>query len=76
MTGRHRHPHLWHRKKPVVFILWRSIPNSFHIFEQNLLTAAVIEFRGSAVGVTGNALHGFKVPSFSRKFVIPVARNE
>jgi|SRR5271165_1570374 len=37
-----------------------SIPNPFHIFEQNLLTAVVIEFRGSAVGVAGDSLSGFK----------------
>jgi hypothetical protein len=33
-----------------------SVPNSFHIFEQYLLAAAVIKLRGPAVGVTGNAL--------------------
>jgi hypothetical protein len=36
------------------------IPNSFHILEQYLLTAAVIEFRGPAVGVAGDALSSFK----------------
>ena len=33
---------------------------SLHIFEQNLLSAAVIEFRGPAVGVAGDSLSGFK----------------
>ena len=41
-------------------ILDISIPNSLHIFEQNLLPAAVIEFCGSAVGVAGDPLSGFK----------------
>jgi hypothetical protein len=56
----------------------RSISNPLHVFEQNLLTAAVIEFRGPAVSVAGDPLSGFKgasrVPSFSKKFVMPVAR--
>jgi hypothetical protein len=38
----------------------RSVPNPFHIFEQNLLTAAVIEFRSPAVGMAGDSLSGFK----------------
>jgi hypothetical protein len=38
----------------------KSVPNPFHIFEQNLLATAVIEFGGSAVGVAGYALSGFK----------------
>ena len=33
-----------------------SIPNPLHVLEQNLLTAAVIEFRGPAVGMTSNPL--------------------
>ena len=37
-----------------------SIPNPLHIFEQNLLTAAVIEFRGPAVGVASDPLGGFQ----------------
>jgi hypothetical protein len=37
-----------------------SIPNPLHIFEQNLLASAVIEFCGPAVGVAGNPLSGFK----------------
>jgi hypothetical protein len=37
-----------------------SVPNPLHILEQNLLAASVIKFRGSAVGVTGNALSGFQ----------------
>src|ERR1700761_4060499 len=32
------------------------IPNSFHILEQNLLTATVIEFRGPAVSMTSDPL--------------------
>jgi hypothetical protein len=36
----------------------------------------IIEFRGAAIGVAGDTLGGFKVPSFSKKFVVPVARNE
>jgi hypothetical protein len=38
----------------------KSIPNPLHILEQNLLPTAVIEFRGSAVGVTGDSLSGFQ----------------
>jgi hypothetical protein len=38
----------------------RSIPNPFHILEQNLLTAAVIEFCGPAIGMAGDALCSFK----------------
>ena len=36
------------------------IPNPLQVFEQNLLTAAVIEFRGPAVGMAGDPLSGFK----------------
>ena len=36
------------------------IPNPLHILQENLLTAAVIEFRCPAVGVAGDALSGFK----------------
>ena len=36
------------------------IPNSFHILEQNLLTATVIEFRGPAVSVTSDPLSGLQ----------------
>jgi hypothetical protein len=32
---------------------------SLHIFEQNLLAAAVIEFLGSAVGMAGDSLSSF-----------------
>jgi hypothetical protein len=40
---------------------WRLlVPNPLHVLEQNLLSAAVIEFRGPAVGVTSDALSGFK----------------
>jgi hypothetical protein len=34
-----------------------SFPN---VFQQNLLTAAVVEFRRSAVGVAGDSLSGFQ----------------
>jgi hypothetical protein len=37
-----------------------SIPNPFHVLQEYLLTAAVIEFRSSAVGVAGDSLSGFK----------------
>jgi hypothetical protein len=37
-----------------------SIPNPLHILQKHLLTAAVIEFRGPAIGVAGNALSGFQ----------------
>ena len=37
-----------------------SIPNPLHVLEQNLLTAAVIEFRGPAAGMAGDPLSGFK----------------
>ena len=33
---------------------------SLHVFEENFLSAAVLEFRGPAVGVAGNSLGGFK----------------
>ena len=33
---------------------------SLHVLEENLLAAAVIEFRGPAVGVAGDSLSGFK----------------
>jgi hypothetical protein len=36
------------------------IPNPFHIFEQDFLAAAVIQFRGPAVCVTGYSLIGFQ----------------
>jgi hypothetical protein len=36
------------------------VSNPLHIFEQNLLTAAVVEFRSAAVGVAGDSLSGFK----------------
>ena len=39
---------------------WKSVPNPLHVLEQNLLAAAVIEFRGPAVGVAGDSLSGFK----------------
>jgi hypothetical protein len=33
---------------------------SFHVLQEHLLAAAVIKFRGSAVGVACYALSGFK----------------
>ena len=36
------------------------IPDPLHILQENFLTAAVIKFRGPAVGVAGDALSGFK----------------
>jgi hypothetical protein len=36
------------------------IPNPLHVFEQNLLPAAIIEFRGPAVSVAGDPLSGFQ----------------
>ena len=42
------------------FISKMLISNPLHVFQENLLAAAVIEFRGPAVGVAGNALGGFK----------------
>src|SRR5271165_6011768 len=37
-----------------------SIPNALHIFDQDLLPAAIIEFRSPAVRVAGDSLSGFK----------------
>ena len=37
-----------------------SIANSLHVLQEDLLTAAVIKFRGPAVGVAGDSLSGFK----------------
>ena len=36
------------------------VSNPLHILEKYLLAAAVIEFRGSTIGVAGDALRGFK----------------
>jgi len=51
------------------FILFRSIvksvSNSLPVLEQHLLAAAIIEFRGPAVGVVGHPLSGFRVRDFS-----------
>jgi hypothetical protein len=38
----------------------RSVSNPFHVFEENLLTAAVIKLCRPAVGVASNPLSGFK----------------
>ena len=37
-----------------------SVSDPLQIFEHNLLTTAVVEFRSPAVGVAGNALSGLK----------------
>jgi hypothetical protein len=37
-----------------------SIPNPLHVLEEHLLTAAIVEFRGPAVGVAGDSLSGFQ----------------
>jgi len=39
---------------------WRLVANSLHVLQQNLLTAAVIEFRCPAICMTGDALSSFK----------------
>jgi hypothetical protein len=41
---------------------WRQslISDPLHVLEQNLLTAAVIKFRGPAVGVAGDPLSGLQ----------------
>ena len=39
---------------------WRLVANSLHVLQQDLLPAAVVEFRGPAVGVASDALSGFK----------------
>ena len=36
------------------------IPNPLHVLQKDLLAAAVIKFRGPAVGMAGNPLSGFK----------------
>jgi hypothetical protein len=41
-------------------LLQLLVPNPFHVLQENLLTAAVIEFRGPAVRVPGDSLSGFK----------------
>jgi len=33
---------------------------SFHVLQENLLTAAVVEFRSAAIGMAGDSLSGFK----------------
>jgi hypothetical protein len=48
------------RKSEELFHLRISVPDALHIFEQNLLAAAVIEFSGPAVGVAGDTLSGFQ----------------
>ena len=36
------------------------IANSLHVLQENLLTAAVVEFRSAAVGVAGDSLSGLQ----------------
>jgi hypothetical protein len=43
------------------------IPNSLHILEQNLLSAAVIEFRRATVGAAGDPLGYFQRSSVLQK---------
>jgi hypothetical protein len=53
----------------VTFLSSKSVPNPFHVFEQNLLAGSIVEFRRSAVGMTGNSLDDrttSRVPPFSR----------
>ena len=38
----------------------RLVPNPLHVLQKDLLAAAVIEFRGPAVGMAGDSLSGFK----------------
>ena len=38
----------------------QSIPNSLHVLQGHLLTAAVVKLCRPAVGVAGDALSGFK----------------
>jgi len=41
--------------------IWgQSISNTLHVFEQNLLAAAVIEFCGPTIGVASDSLCGLK----------------
>jgi len=40
---------------------------SFHVLQKHLLAAAVIELRRPAVGMSGNALSGFKGPIIFKK---------
>jgi hypothetical protein len=41
-------------------LLQLLVPNPFHVLQENLLTAAVIEFCRPAVGMPGDSLRGFK----------------
>ena len=68
------------RGLPVITILvratnisGRSVANSLHILEQNLLAAGGHRAWWS---VASDSLGASRVPSFSKKFVMPVARNE
>jgi hypothetical protein len=40
--------------------LGASVPNPFHVFQEDLLPAAVIKLCGPAVGVDGDSLSDFK----------------
>jgi hypothetical protein len=52
-----------------------SIPHALHVAGEHALGAAVVELDGAAFGVASDACVSSRVPSFSRKFVMP-ARNE
>jgi hypothetical protein len=43
-----------------LILFWRSIPNPLHASSKTFWPRRSIEFRGSAVGVAGNSLSGFK----------------
>jgi hypothetical protein len=36
------------------------VANPFHIFEEDLLSPTIVEFRRAAIGVAGDSLSGFK----------------
>jgi hypothetical protein len=44
-----------------------SIPNPLHVFEQNLLAAAVIKLSRPAIGMSGDSLGDLKIPSIVEK---------
>jgi hypothetical protein len=45
------------------------VPNPFHVLQEHLLTAAVIEFRGPTISVAGDSLSGFKGAVIFQKLV-------
>ena len=48
------------RRKASPLCLSGSISNPLHVLQEHLLAAAVIQFRGPAVGMAGDSLSGFK----------------